>query len=288
MALSSFVQRTGRPKPSGPSKQLPLAALSGGDALVLAAELRKRMISEQEDAYWHARFGKEPYYVAGRGYDQYKPAYELGWTGALQHPYAGFTDFDQVLERQWGQECATSLLPWREVRPAVKGAWMHASVQMLKIQRSPSVSVYGRDLEKMLRPLHTECQALASEFEDMRAALSDDFVQQVMERHIHLLQRCAQGLKPWCGIEVGAQEGPSLWSLRWHARWRQWKSSFSPWMPEQVLATCEHKERRLLTNYQRVLCQSLPAEVKDILGPQAKALQLHLGKLGWLRRNWVL
>src|SRR3989344_2543988 len=34
----------------------------------------------EEDAYWRESFHREPYYVGGRTYEQYRPAYELGWS----------------------------------------------------------------------------------------------------------------------------------------------------------------------------------------------------------------
>lgn len=263
---------------------------SSDDVFVLAADLQMRMVAEQEDAYWHAHFAQEPYYVAGRGYDQYRPAYELGWTAALQHPDADLSDLLKELEQQWSTNSATSLLPWREVHQAVREAWLHASVAMRKLQtRAPSM-LYGRGITGAVLPLQKKSQTLANELARMRSVPMNDFAQQVLDRYIHLLHSLAQGLKPLFsseelafGLGLGGQ-----WPQRLQSQWRRLRANLEEETPEQVFDVCEQRGRGLLFAYQQVLHKTLPAAVRDLLEEQIKRLQSGVDQLSWMRRNWPL
>lgn len=62
----------------------PVGAAVGGVAGAVAGGLAGKAAAEavnptEEDAYWRESYQREPYYVGGRTYDQYRPAYELGW-----------------------------------------------------------------------------------------------------------------------------------------------------------------------------------------------------------------
>ena len=57
-----------------------------GDTQAFALDIQMKLVVGQENAYWAVQFTEEPYYVAGRGYDQYQPAYALGWRTALEYP----------------------------------------------------------------------------------------------------------------------------------------------------------------------------------------------------------
>ena len=63
----------------------PVGAAVGGVVGAVAGGLAGKAAAEslnptQEDAYWRDAYVREPYYVSGRTYEQYQPAYELGWT----------------------------------------------------------------------------------------------------------------------------------------------------------------------------------------------------------------
>jgi hypothetical protein len=55
----------------------------------------------QEDAFWHDTYIHAPYYVTGRGCDQYRPAYAMGWQAAFDFKASEFTQIEQELERRW-------------------------------------------------------------------------------------------------------------------------------------------------------------------------------------------
>lgn len=87
-----------------------------------------------EDAFWHERYLSEPYFVVGRGYDQYQPAYALGWHAAqafdrsiLNTPSSAalaFSGQEAQLCTLWNRDLSSSFLTWAQARNAVKAAWM--------------------------------------------------------------------------------------------------------------------------------------------------------------------
>lgn len=253
-------------------------------------DMHMRMVEEQEDAYWRTQFSREDYYVPGRGYDQYQPAYAMGCTKALQHPGADFQDLEQQMEAQWVHEHGSSLLPWREVRPAIQAAWEHTSVQLLKIEQPTVTLAAQRDLSGAIRPLYRSCLALADDLQRIGAVPMSDFAQQVLQRHIHMLRNFAVTLQKNLGQDVRPIATPTLsyWSRRLHSQWVQFRSRMAEWEPVQVFELCEMRERTLLSAYQRTLRKSLPAEALELLDKQKQQLEVNLNKLNWVRHNWKL
>jgi len=78
--------------PAGAAVGGVVGAVAGGLAGKAAAEA---LNPTQEDAYWRDAYVREPYYVSGRTYEQYQPAYELGWSSVTR--YDG--DFDAIEPR---------------------------------------------------------------------------------------------------------------------------------------------------------------------------------------------
>ena len=109
----------------------PVGAVVGGVAGAVAGGLAGKAAAEavnptEEDAYWRDNYTREPYHVPGRPYEQYRPAYELGWSAVGR--YEG--DFDAVEPRladDWRARHATGGLAWSDVRPATRAAWDRAS-----------------------------------------------------------------------------------------------------------------------------------------------------------------
>lgn len=87
---------------------------------------------ESEVLFWRGCYMLQPYFVPGRGFDQYEPAYELGWQAAI-HSRRGVSepgpDFDALepqLRLLWPHRQAASLLDWAQVRGAAQAAWLRA------------------------------------------------------------------------------------------------------------------------------------------------------------------
>ena len=85
-----------------------------------------RVDPQREDAYWQHAYWAEPYYRDGCSYDDYAPAYCVGYIGFAQ--YGGrFEDAEKSLCANWLRIKGDSCLEVEEAMQAVRAAWQHAS-----------------------------------------------------------------------------------------------------------------------------------------------------------------
>jgi len=76
----------------------------------------------REDAYWQREFTNEPYYRPELSYDDYSPAYRVGYTAPLRRQ-GSFAALEQALQQDWKQVKGRSRLTWTEAREATRAAW---------------------------------------------------------------------------------------------------------------------------------------------------------------------
>jgi hypothetical protein len=81
-----------------------------------------RVDPAEEDSYWQRAFGGEHYYRPGFDYEDYAPAYCVGYIGHAQ--YGGeFEDAEKSLCANWLRIKGDSRLTLEEARPAMRAAW---------------------------------------------------------------------------------------------------------------------------------------------------------------------
>jgi hypothetical protein len=100
-----------------------IGAVVGGLAGKAAAEA---IDPTAEEAYWRENYMHEPYYEAGRPYDDYADAYRTGYEGRR---VAGVRTFDEVerdLEAKYNERRAANKLEWDKGRLAARSAWDRA------------------------------------------------------------------------------------------------------------------------------------------------------------------
>ena len=76
----------------------------------------------REDAYWQREFSKQPYYRPDLSYDDYSPAYRVGYTAPLRRE-GSFAALEPALRQDWTQVKGPSRLTWSEAREATRAAW---------------------------------------------------------------------------------------------------------------------------------------------------------------------
>lgn len=75
-----------------------------------------------EDAYWQRYYWRERYYRPGCDYEDYAPAYCVGYVGFAQ--YGGsYEDAERSLVANWLRIRGDSSLTLEEAEPAIKAAW---------------------------------------------------------------------------------------------------------------------------------------------------------------------
>jgi hypothetical protein len=76
----------------------------------------------QEDAHWRNTYQTQPYYTPGYTYDDYQPAYALGYNGKGR--YTGSYDQNEhYLADEWNTSRGTSRLSWDQAKLASRDAW---------------------------------------------------------------------------------------------------------------------------------------------------------------------
>ncbi len=105
----------------GPLGSVTGAILGGAFGAVAGRAIAAGIDPEAEDAYWHERFNKEPYYESGYAFEDYSPAYRLGWQ--LYSPQTTFESAEKILSDEWAKGRGGSKLDWHQARDAAKAGW---------------------------------------------------------------------------------------------------------------------------------------------------------------------
>ncbi|MBI2770977.1 MAG: hypothetical protein HYX47_15240 [Burkholderiales bacterium] len=85
-----------------------------------------------EDRHWAQAHWKEPYFRADYDYEDYAPAYCVGYSGCAQ--YGGpFDEAETSLCANWLRIKGDSRLSWDEARPAVRAAWLRIEMAVLPL-----------------------------------------------------------------------------------------------------------------------------------------------------------
>ena len=76
-----------------------------------------------EDAYWRVQYTREVYVQPGMTYDDYAPAYRLGYEAHTHYPGGRFEDIEKDLSRDYEKTHGKSRLTWEHAKHAVRAAW---------------------------------------------------------------------------------------------------------------------------------------------------------------------
>lgn len=79
---------------------------------------------DQEDAYWREAHVRQPYYNPERSYEDYQPAYRMGWEGRARYGQGDFDLYEPALRDDWDASYrGQSRLTWEEARHAARAGW---------------------------------------------------------------------------------------------------------------------------------------------------------------------
>lgn len=79
-----------------------------------------------EEAYWREAYRHEPYYRADCTYDDYGPAYRVGYTGPVRR-HGEFAQLEGDLKDDFQRVRGRSRLGWDEAREAARAAWQRVT-----------------------------------------------------------------------------------------------------------------------------------------------------------------
>lgn len=250
----------------------PVGAAIGGVVGAVAGGLAGKAAAEAvnptaEEAYWREAYRDEPYVIENRTYDDYHPAYALGWqsVGLYEGP---FETVEPTLRDRWLTDRGTSPLEWPEARDAARAARERASNQRLDGETMDNDDVvdvlndlletsrdgeYGfrtsaehaesADLKNLLSLRASNCAAAAAELE-----------QAIRQR----------GGEP-------ADGGTMVGSM--HRGWVAVKTAFATMDDKAVLEECERGEDSAVASYRKALKKPLPQDVRVLVERQAAGAQ---------------
>ena len=76
-----------------------------------------------EDNYWRENYSSRSYVERGTSYDEYAPAYRMGWESSQRFKGHTFDQAEPNLRTDWERAKGKSKLSWDKAKFAVKDAW---------------------------------------------------------------------------------------------------------------------------------------------------------------------
>ncbi|MEO6708400.1 MAG: hypothetical protein ABIP42_02425 [Planctomycetota bacterium] len=106
----------------------PIGTVAGAAAGAVLGGVAGRKLGEAvdptvEDAHWKKAYSKESYYQTGMTFDDYAPAYRLGYEGRTRYVGRKFDDVQANLETDYNRTKASSKLSWDKAKHATRAAW---------------------------------------------------------------------------------------------------------------------------------------------------------------------
>ena len=106
----------------------PPGALIGGAIGAVAGGLFGKGAAESinptaEEAFWKTAYVEEPYYVEGKAYEYYAPAYRIGWEGRARFPGRQFDEVEAELRKDYDRFISEGAPDWETGRQAALSAW---------------------------------------------------------------------------------------------------------------------------------------------------------------------
>lgn len=250
--------------PVGAAVGLVAGALVGGLAGKATAE---RINPTVEEAYWRESYTREPYYEAGRSYDDYGPAYAYGWGATMNYPGA-FDEVEPALARDWERQRGGSSLDWQQARPATRAAWDRVQTPI------PVAGEVDRDavletLDDLLKTCRDGEKGFKEAAEHTRTA---SLATLLRER----AQVCAHGADELVSLIHGMggeanDRGSATGAL--HRGWLSARGSVGALSDLDMLEECERGEDAALARYRKALQQPLPAEAQAVVAHQMQGAQ---------------
>ena len=105
--------------PVGTAVGAAVGAVVGGLA---GKSIAEKIDPTREDQYWRENHPRQPF-AKDRPYDEFAPAYRVGYEGYDEFGSSGKTFADSEAELRRRYELQEDALPWDEVRPASEAAW---------------------------------------------------------------------------------------------------------------------------------------------------------------------
>ena len=260
----------------------PVTAAVGGVAGAVVGGLAGKAGAElvnptAEQAYWRERYEREPYYQAGYTYEDYGPAYTLGWNRSTMYD----TDFDAVepeLAREWERQRGNSSLAWPHARPATRAAWDRVKSRVGNVTGADDTSLgeppmHSDDVVDVLNDLIETCNDGEYGFKASIDRATAPNLKSVFEER---MRNCASAATELANevVRLGGkpEEGGSV-SGAAHRGWTAVRGMLTSDSDVVILEECERGEDTAMARYRKALKQALPADIRALVQRQMAGVQ---------------
>lgn len=236
-----------------------------------------------EDAHWHENYAREPYVEAGRGYDDYGPAFAAGWTERERYP-AEFAAAEPELAARWESRRGSSTLSWDQARPAAQQSWERVNTRYSSADDVVDTEPMANDeVVDVLNDLLENCpdgeygfRACADEVESLPA-------KQLFKRRAAGCRAAEAELLPLIAAYGGKPADGGTAGGALHRGWVHVKGSLGADSELSILESCERGEDTAIARYRKALKRALPAEVRAVVERQAVGAQRNHDEIRDLR-----
>lgn len=248
-----------------------------------------------EDAHWRSNYDRESYYEPGRSYDDYAPAYELGWSSRAARNDS-FDTLEPTLADEWATRRGNSTLDWPQARDASRAAWDRADRTYFgeAAVMAPRSATYGAegttgdplshdDVVDVLNDLIENSHDGEYGFRTCAQEVESASLKQVFSERAAgcraAADELAQLVKQYGGTPAdGGTTGGAM-----HRGWVHVKGAVGANSEASILNECERGEDAALARYRKALKQTLPAEVRAVVERQAQGAQRNHDQIKSLR-----
>ncbi len=263
----------------------PIGAAVGGVAGAVLGGMAGKATAEsvnptEEDAYWRNNYTREPYYQAGLTYNDYGPAYELGWNHRARSD-GDFGSYESRLATEWETQSRGSKLSWPHARDASRAAWDRVDRGLTgggsdgDSDNDVAIDTLNDLIETCgdgeygfsASAEHASSSSLKTLFSQRAQECSDAAAE--LRGHVTRL-----GGKP----EEGGTSGGAL-----HRGWVAVRGTLSGYSDQAMLDECERGEDASLGAYRKALKQNLPASIRAVVQRQMDGAQRNHDEIKTLR-----
>jgi uncharacterized protein (TIGR02284 family) len=246
----------------GGEQRIEAASLSPGDHPAAA-------YPASEADYWREAYSGEPYYQSGGSFEDWGPAYELGWIG--YSVYGG--DFDaanRVMANDWQLRKGVSALSWDEARPAARAGWQRAENARSFVTNGSA----SRDqVIETLNDLLENARDGELGFREAAEHTKTPSLSALFGRRADTCRQAATELQAQIRSLGGQPEEGGTGGGAAHRVWVHVRGLFGGASDEAMLSECERGEDAALARYRKALKQNLPLQIHAIVQRQFEGAQ---------------
>ena len=264
----------------------PVGALAGAVVGAVAGGLGGKVAAEAinptaEEAYWRDQYTKEPYYQAGRGYEDYAPAYRLGYEGR-SNASGSFDDAHDHLSASWTGQRDRSTLSWQEAQAASRAAWQRADRQ-LSAGSSTGEVADADDVIETLNDVLESCRDGEYGFRECAEHVKAQDIKTLLSRHADECRTAGLELVTHIRRLGGEPDQGGSVSGAMHRGWVSVRGSLSGYTDLAMLDECERGEDAAMARYRNALKEDLPSDIRAVVERQAQGAQRNHDQVKALR-----